>query len=221
LKWLYLASRGPSIARENFLSEWKNHARLASRFADLVSYFDASTYCLLDTDSGGFEAAGILSLKNLQAIHAVLANPDAVATIHPDERRVFGNLIFRLSLAAEEEVLREGAAGGHGCLAFLRLLRGSQLADCWSGIRGVLSGQREPRSGVSRCVLNRVVPGVFASIHDYHAVIELYGAAPSELQESVAPLFDLPQVDPAASLRVQGRVVMNWAAVNNQSGRHQ
>jgi hypothetical protein len=213
VKWLYLACRGPSIARDDFVKEWRGHARLASRFPDIVRCFEASIYCLLDANGGDFSAVGIITLRDETAIGTALAHPDAIATIHPDEQRVFGDLIARLSMGAEEEALLAGPVGEQACLAFVRCRADRDDRYSLSDIRTAMAGPLERRTGgVSRCILNRIVPNLFVSTHRYDAVIELYGSDASQLCETVAPVLELPCVDPSASLRVQGRIVMNWAA---------
>src|SRR5579871_4069321 len=120
VKWIYLARRGPTIAHEEFPRAWRHHSRLAAQFPDLAAYFQSTVYCHLSAgEDRPLNAAGILTLADMDAIQRVLRHPDAVATMHPDERRVFGEEIAQRSVAAEEETIVAGPVSAYAALLLL------------------------------------------------------------------------------------------------------
>jgi hypothetical protein len=207
VKWIYLARRAAGVTRDEFPKAWRSHARLASRFPDLAGYFQATVYCLLSGDADDrFDAAGILTLQDDAAIRAVLDHPDAVATMHPDELRVFEDLVARLSLAADETVVVEGAAGPHARLILLES-RAVQAQAIDAAVREVVEGLAVRPN---RCVVDHVREGVFNSIHPWSAIIELHGEP--EVCERAGAALAAAVSRAGALTQVEGPVTVNWRA---------
>lgn len=213
VKWLYVAPRGADISMDDFPRAWRGHARLAGRFPDLAAHFSASIYCLVSGGGrGDFDAAAVLTLPGLDAVEDVLRHPDAVATMHPDERRVFSDLIAHLSLGALEEVVKPGPVGPFARLEFLQRREGASPEAFAAQVREELrSHLATAGEQVSRAVLNHRIPGLFPdSVHRQDAAVELYGAEgtpPAGIDYSASGLVDLER-----SLSVCGPVIMNWSA---------
>jgi hypothetical protein len=73
--------------------------------------------------------------------------------------------------------------------------------------------------GISRCVLNTVLPGLFDSKHRYDAVLEVYAPQASCMRQLLAAVLELAYLDQSAAVHVQGRVVMNWVATSSERTR--
>jgi hypothetical protein len=208
IRWIYLASRGPGIAKADFAAAWLNHARLASGYKDLLGLFRSTIYLLVEHGSR-YDAVGFISVPDAAAIDAALRHEGARSSIHPDEIRVFGELIANVSMAADTVVLRDGAIAGSGAAAFLRKAAGVSSADFERAIRDLPNHGSRP-DDVTRCVMNRGRGGLFPSArHAFDAVLEFYGTDES-LRALTQRLEMLAEIDAAGCIFVTGRVIMNW-----------
>jgi hypothetical protein len=207
LKWIYFARRAAGVAVEDFPKRWRAHARLAARFPDLAGYFSATIYCLVSGNGAGrFDAAGLLTVESEASIRAILTDPDAVETMHPDELRVFEDHIARLSLAADEVLVVEGTAGPHARL----LLVDAAGAPAHEIQKAVLDVVGTLSAGPARCVVNHVREGVFPSVHAWSDVIEVYGEP--ELCAAAGEALASALRGWGAVTQVEGRVIVNWRA---------
>lgn len=213
VKWLYLSGRGAGIDREQFPKEWKGHAELSGIFPQVMDYFrDSVIYSLIDVvPERDFIAMAALKLHNEDAVRTVLSYPDAVAVIHPDEVRVFGQLIGEVSFAAHEEVIVSGPLppiGENSAFAWVTRKSTAKEGDFISHLVSVVGGFA---GRTDRAVINWRHDGLFPNtVYHVDAVVELYGGDAGTLKRLADSLVESEMVDSGLSWALCGKILMNW-----------
>jgi NAD(P)-dependent dehydrogenase (short-subunit alcohol dehydrogenase family) len=224
IRQIYLAGRNPAIAPEDFPERWRAHAELASRFPQLASHFQSSVYALGIEQWGGsstFDAIGVLRLPGLASARAIVQDPDAVATVQPDELRVFDGAIAGRSMFAEEHPVIPRQAGrrvGGGLLSFFRRQPGG--TESFHECAAQVAERARPAPGLVSFTHDIVVPGPWPSQYAFDAVHELW----FDSVESASSFHDThqappPGADPSGSVVVLTSVTMWWdpASTSHQS----
>jgi hypothetical protein len=116
VKTVYLARRNPDTTYEEFLRNWRHHAKLSAQFPSIVGSHTSVVQCarIPDLHQDGinqdFDGANLLGLRSL--LHAVEVFDDpAREVLRPDERRVFSTYVQDTSLITLETVLSEKPIG--------------------------------------------------------------------------------------------------------------
>ena len=211
IKWMYLTGRGAGIDQASFPAAWNGHADLSGRFPQLMGNFtDSVMYCLLDGSDERFSAAAVLTLFDEDAVRAVLANPAAVSVIHPDEVRVFGDVIARLSFAADEELVTDEPIpdpGAPAAIAWITRAEGASWEQFASELR---ENTLEASKAVARCVIDWRHDGLFPdSIYAFDAAVELYGGEPGDAIRAAQWLVASNGLH-TDSIAVGGEIILNW-----------
>lgn len=116
IKQVYFATRNPSTTHEEFLVNWKQHARLAGSFPSIVGRFAALVQCHQTPEAAGLEVdqahdgANILTYRDLLSAATTDEDPN-MPTMLVDELRVFSAYVSESTLTAVEEVLLAGPVG--------------------------------------------------------------------------------------------------------------
>ncbi len=131
VKWIYLARRNPRWTPEEFRLRWREHSALAARFsATLGRHFTRVRQCVcvrapLPADwpwtAPDADGMALLWMRSRASLAAARTDPDTLATMHPDEQRVFADFLRDTTVFAEEQVLLERDQGG--CCLLLLLTR--------------------------------------------------------------------------------------------------
>lgn len=195
--------------------------KLAGGFPHLVQHFESAVYALRSTAGGTppgakvpYDGIGLLTLPHLAPALAVTQDPDAVATMQPDELRVFSASITAKSLFATAESASfqaDDTVPAAGLVTF-----GVRRPDVemepfhrsWVDyVRSVAAGS----PGLVRAVHNRVVPAPWPTALSFDAVSELWFDTREALLEHLAgdPL-PYPAVDAGRSVTVPTTVLSWW-----------
>lgn len=116
IKQVYFATRNPSTTHEEFLGNWKQHARLAGSFPSIVGRYAAVVQCRRTPQAAELpvdqvhDGANVLTYTDLLAAASTAEDPN-MPTMLVDELRVFSAYVSESSLTAVEEVLRDGPVG--------------------------------------------------------------------------------------------------------------
>lgn len=117
-RMIYLARRNPVNTHDEFVANWREHIALGAQFPSVYRRFGAVVQgdVLVDSPAlaghddvpSGFDGVEIADVRDLPTGISVWDDPDAQATLVPDERRVFATIVQDLTLWALASVLIEG-----------------------------------------------------------------------------------------------------------------
>lgn len=122
IKMIYLAKRNPALSEQEFPQRWKEHSALSAGFPQLKSMVSSACQCSNVRDlpvypgaSLNYDGVNLLKIRDKETASMMWNDPDVVATLRPDEQRVFSDHVINFTMMAEEiEVV--GAPQGRFCL---------------------------------------------------------------------------------------------------------
>jgi hypothetical protein len=116
VKTVYLARRNPDTSYEEFLRNWRHHAKLSGTFPAIVEAHSSVVQCarIPGLEQSGinqdFDGANLLGLRNLYLALQVFDDP-ARDVLRADELRVFSTYVQDTSLITIETVLSDKPIG--------------------------------------------------------------------------------------------------------------
>jgi hypothetical protein len=145
VKTIYLATRSPSLARDEFPRRWRRHGNLAKS----LGFWRHSTgylHCDIDEEppsdadpetgaawSGAYDGVGCVYFPSTQAYESLVTHRDFPKLLM-DEWGLFAEPVANFSVLTYEELFIERAGTGAKFFAFLRALRGiseDEFAEAW------------------------------------------------------------------------------------------
>ncbi|SNQ48664.1 conserved hypothetical protein [Frankia canadensis] len=182
VKMIYLARRNPTTTHEEFVANWRAHAKLSARFPDFLPAFTGVTQCevlpdpeLLPGASVAYDGVNLLPVRGLLDAVQTWDHPDARTHLVPDELRVFSGLVRDFTVYAVETVLADGPRVRHLAVRFVKArpgLGGAEFVTRWSG-EGARALLAASDGRVRRLAHNHVILDRPAG-YDYDGVEELW-----------------------------------------------
>lgn len=172
-KMIYLARRNPQLAAEAFPQAWREHSALGRQCRNVQDRVRSVTQCVrlltpLPPDaSTTYDGVNLLLLRDRESADAIWSDPETLATMRPDEPRVFDRYVRDFTLVARERVLHAGPSGDAVLVAFLKR-RATVAPDDFERALGL---HAQPWSGLQKTVLNLVEPQRPPG-YDYDAIVE-------------------------------------------------
>ena len=235
IKTIYLARRNPDIAIDDFPRRWQKHAALAGRFPNITNRFTGVVQCikasggpLLPYAENDYDGVNLLTMRSSIAEDAttVWSDPDAIATMRPDELRVFDDYVENFSMVAEEQLVLPGPLTKTCVVTFLKRREGlgkNQFLEDWQSLQDESLRAVSPyHRYLRRLVANRIVlpppPG-----YEYDLVSESW----FENLDDVCTLYEDPDYrenherrlaeicDSAKTVVMASRVVHAWTATQD------
>ncbi len=130
---IYLAKRNPALAAEDFAQAWREHSALGSQCTNVRDKVLGVQQCSrvrngesgaedggLHGASADYDGVNLLQLRDLEVANDIWNDPETLATMRPDEPRVFSTYVRDCTLVCSEQVLREAPAGPVVVFGFLR-----------------------------------------------------------------------------------------------------
>lgn len=185
-KMIYLARRNPRLAPEEFPQAWREHSALGRQCRNVQDRVRSVTQCVrlladLPPDaSTGYDGVNLLQLRDRESADAIWSDPETLATMRPDEPRVFDRHVRECALVAREQVLHNGPAGDAVLVAFFKRRATVAPAD----FERALGLHTRPWAAVCKTVLNLVEPERPAG-YDYDAIIEWWFQDGQQMRQSI------------------------------------
>lgn len=127
---VYLARRNPALAAGEFVQAWREHSALGRQCRNVQDKVLGVTQCARLRDSGEdgglpgasttYDGVNLLQLRNLAAATELWSDPETLATMRPDEPRVFSTYVRDFTLVCRERVLRDAPPTGVVLFGFVR-----------------------------------------------------------------------------------------------------
>jgi hypothetical protein len=225
VKWIYLARRNPATSHEAFRPNWRSHSALASTFAaTLGAHFTGVRQCAvvqgldlppeMSTEQDG---VALLWMRSLEDLRASWEDPDAIATMHPDELRVFSDHIVKSSFYAQETVHRQAGDGRAVIVTFLKRRTGMSrcaFGEDWRDRHAALVLAQDPEAGQLKIYRQNTLIYDPPAGFDFDGVAEMWFETPADaLAFARSPTYRkiiLPDYDrfaePGAALTVLAEV---------------
>ncbi|MBS0509510.1 MAG: EthD domain-containing protein [Proteobacteria bacterium] len=186
-KMIYLARRNPRLAAEEFPQAWREHSALGRNCRNVQQRVQGVTQCVrlltgLPPDaSTAYDGVNLLRLRDRESADAIWSDPETLATMRPDEPRVFDRYVRECALVAREQVLQQGPTGDAVLLACLKRRAAVAPAD----FERALALPGRPWDGVQKTVLNLVQPERPAG-YDWDAIVECWFPDAARMSRSIA-----------------------------------
>lgn len=186
-KMVYLARRNPQLAAEDFPQAWREHSALGRQCRNVQDRVRSVTQCvrLLDPLPPGastdYDGVNLLVLRDRESADAIWFDPETLATMRPDEPRVFDRYVRDFTLVAREQVLQDGPGGDAVLLGFLK----RRAAVAPGDFERALCLHTRPWAAAGRTVLNLVEPQRPAG-YDYDAIAEWWFSDAARMNASLA-----------------------------------
>ncbi|GAA3996065.1 hypothetical protein GCM10022279_19680 [Comamonas faecalis] len=190
-KMIYLARRNPRLAPEDFAAAWREHSALGRNCTNVQQRVRSVAQCtrlldaLPDGCSSGFDGVNLMALRDRASADAIWSDPETLATMRPDEPRVFDRYVRECALVAREQVLHGGSGGTAGCAAVLTAFLKRRDRVAAEDFERALPLAPQPWSAVRASRLNIVEPGRPPG-HDWDAVLEWWFEDAQQLVQSLA-----------------------------------
>lgn len=147
---IYLARRNPALAPEDFAQAWREHSALGRQCRNVQDKVLGVTQCTrlrsdgrhLAEDGGlrgasvDYDGVNLLQLRDLAVASDLWSDPETLATMRPDEPRVFSTYVRNFTLVCRAHVLRDAPPGSVALIGFLRRHASISSADfeaAWAG----------------------------------------------------------------------------------------
>lgn len=137
-KRLYLARRKPGMTREQFITRWRVHGRLAMSFMARQNWENVTAYIHFDPipeaagiagASGDYDAIGWIRFKDVEARRRHSQFTEARAVLEPDEDEFFSARVNTTGMVAREVTLRDGPSDGITKFCFLKRKDGMSVEE--------------------------------------------------------------------------------------------
>ena len=132
-KMIYLAKRNPTLAAEDFAQAWREHAALGKQCTNVRDKVLGVQQCTRvrngnsGAEDGGlagasteYDGVNLLQLRDLDVANDIWDDPETLATMRPDEPRVFSTHVRDFTLVCGEQVLLDAPPTGVVVFGFLR-----------------------------------------------------------------------------------------------------
>lgn len=219
-KLIYLARRNPAIAQDDFPEAWRDHSRLATKFAaTLGSHFRSVRQCVKIWDAdmpesfrNDHDGAALLAMKSREDMEAARFHPRSLDEMKKDEERTFAGYVANWTMPAQEERIVDSGDGEVALLSFLARKRDVDEADFATRLRAASEGLAE-RAGerLMRLTVNRVIEPRDPP-YDFAAILELWFGSPGEAEAAardpafIEALEQPGTADPARGVRMMARI---------------
>ncbi len=128
---IYLARRNPALAPEDFAQAWREHSALGRQCRNVQDKVLGVTQCTRlrgpGEEDGGlrgastdYDGVNLLQLRDLSVASDIWNDPETLATMRPDEPRVFSTYVRDFTLVCRARVLRAAPATGVALFGFVR-----------------------------------------------------------------------------------------------------
>lgn len=215
IKLIYLAQRNPALPPEAFAQAWREHSALGAACGNVRERVLGVLQCSRVLDgaplrgaSTAHDGVNLLRLRDQASAAAIWNDPETLATMRPDEPRVFARYVRDVALVCREHVLRDAPRGPVCLVGFLRrqaAFTAETFARAWSDALPAAWLGSGPFGACVRVVDNAVIEPPPPAV-DYDRVCEWwYGDADAAraafaghelrrlLPNAMSALVDLPR----------------------------
>lgn len=197
-KMIYLARRNPRLRPEEFPQAWREHSALGAKCTNVRDKVLSVAQCSRVLDAPAlpganldYDGVNLLGIRDRAVADDIWSDPETLATMRPDEPRVFDRYVRDFTLVCSEQVLHDAPRTDSLLVGFLPRAPG-RGGDEWAAARDAASGL----PGAGRCVWNAVEaappPG-----YPFDAIVEWWYASDEALRAALSPA-GLPASLPAA-----------------------
>ena len=113
-KMIYLARRNPALAPEDFAQAWREHSALGAGCSNVrdkvLSVSQCSRVLTLPGLAGAaddYDGVNLLLMRDLQSAADIWNDAQTLATMRPDEPRVFSTYVRNFTLVCAGRILRQ------------------------------------------------------------------------------------------------------------------
>lgn len=136
IKMIYLAQRNPALRPEQFAQAWREHSALGAQCSNVRERVLGVMQCSRVLDGASLEGAStehdgvnLLRLRDQASAAAIWSDPETLATMRPDEPRVFACYVRDVALVCREHAVRDAPPAQVCLVAFLRRRARSDAAS--------------------------------------------------------------------------------------------